>query len=83
MAATVYNQLGSDQELRLKLECKLFDYTHKIVHNEKEEIKELVNEKCALDLELDINEIQELQIMCTRPLVRKILVSSRANWNGA
>lgn len=75
MAATVYNQLGSDQELRLNLECKLFDNTHKIVHNEKEEIKVLVSEKCALDLEFDINEIQELQIMSTRPLVRKVLES--------
>ena len=32
-----------------------------------------MSEKCASDLELDINEIQEFQIMCTRPLVRKVL----------
>jgi hypothetical protein len=32
-----------------------------------------VSEKIALELELDINEIQELQTMCTRPLVRNLL----------
>lgn len=29
-----------------------------------------MSEKSALQLELDINEIQELQAMCTRPLVK-------------
>ena len=28
-----------------------------------------------LDFELDINEIHEFQLMCTRPLVKKVLVS--------
>jgi hypothetical protein len=34
-----------------------------------------VSDKSALELELDINEIQELQTMCTQPLVRNILAS--------
>ena len=31
--------------------------------------------KSVLDFELDINEIHEFQLMCTRPLVKKVLVS--------
>ena len=34
-----------------------------------------MSEKSALELELDINEIQELQTMCTLPVVRNILAS--------
>jgi hypothetical protein len=74
MAAVAHNLLDSAHEIRLKLECKLFDHVNKVVYSIKEEVKETVSDKSA-DFELDINEIQKFQIVCTRPLVKKVLAS--------
>ena len=35
-----------------------------------------MSEKSALELELDTNEIQELQTMCTRPLIKELSSSN-------
>jgi len=74
MAAVAHNLLDSAHEIRLKLECKLFDHANKVVYSIKEEVKETVSDKSA-DFELDINEIQKFQIVCMQPLVKKVLAS--------
>ena len=51
------------------MECVVLERTHKKI------TRKLASEKSALELELDINEIQELQTMCKRPLVKNNLVS--------
>jgi hypothetical protein len=53
----------------------VLDHTYKRIHNGIKGNRKLVSEKSALEFELDINEIQELQTMCIQPLARNILVS--------
>jgi pullulanase/glycogen debranching enzyme len=75
MADVTHRLLKLDQDIRLKIECVVLDHTHKKTHSEIKGNRKLVSEKSALELELDINEIQELQTMCMQPLVRNILAS--------
>jgi hypothetical protein len=63
------------QEMRLKVECVDLNYSYKTVQSEIKEITKLVSEESVLELELDFNELQELQVKSTRPLVRNILAS--------
>jgi hypothetical protein len=73
MAEVTYSLLDADQDIRLKFECVASDHKYKRIHRGINNDRKSVSEKSALELELDINEIQELQTMCTRPLVRNFL----------
>jgi hypothetical protein len=68
-----HSLLDLDQDIRLKLECVALDHKYKRIHGGIKEDRKSVSEKSALELELDINEIQELQTMCTWPLVKNFL----------
>jgi hypothetical protein len=75
MADVTYRLLDLGQDVRLKMKCVVLYHTHKRIHSGIKGNRKLVSEKSALEFELDINKIQELQTMCMRPLVRNILAS--------
>ena len=66
-------ELDFYQDVRLNFECVASDYKYKRIHRGIKEDRKLVSDKSALELQLDINEIQELQTLCTRPLVRNFI----------
>jgi hypothetical protein len=70
-----YSLLDTDQDIMLKIECIVLDHTYKKTHSRTKGNRKLLSENSALELNLDINEIQELQAMCTQPLLRNILMS--------
>jgi hypothetical protein len=70
MAEVVYSLLDCDSEIRLKVKCVPSDLKYKLTQSERGECRESVSESSALELKLDIDELQELYTMCTRPSVR-------------
>ena len=65
MVEVTYSLLDVDQDIRLKFECVASYHKYKRICRGITEDRKSLSEKSALELELDINEIQELQTMCT------------------
>jgi hypothetical protein len=73
MAEVTYSLLYLDQDIRLKSECVAADHKYKRIHRGLNEDRKSLSEKSALELELDITEVQELQTVCTQPSIRNFL----------
>jgi hypothetical protein len=73
MVEAVYSLLDCDSEIRLKVESIALDLKFKLIQSEIMKDRESVSESSALELKLDIDELQELHTMCTRPSVRTFI----------
>ena len=73
MADVVYNLLDCGLEIRLKVECKTTDPTGNLNQSERRKDSVLASEGSELELKLDIEELQELNTMCTRSSVRMFI----------
>jgi hypothetical protein len=73
MAEVAYSSLNCDSEIRLKFECIAPDLKYKLLQSEIREDRELVSKISALELKLDIDELQEFHTMCTRATVRTFI----------
>jgi hypothetical protein len=73
MAEVVYNLLDCDPVIRLKLVCEASDPKYNIMQGEISDDKVSVSEGSALELRLDIDELQEFYSMCTRSSVRPFI----------
>jgi len=73
MADVVYNLPGCGLEIRLKVECKTTDPTGNLNQSERRKDSVLASEGSELELKLDIEELQELNTMCTRSSVRMFI----------
>ena len=62
----------------LKVERVTPELTQKSTDSGRSRNRKLVSDESALELELDINEMQELHTMSMRPLVRNTLASVRS-----
>ena len=54
-------------QIRPKIECVTLDCNFNLTYSEVREIRKTLSESSALELKLDINELQELHTTCTRP----------------
>ena len=73
MAAVLCTQTDTAHEIRFNLGCKLLNHTYSKVYSEIISNRKIVSEIYSLGLELDVKELQELLIMCKRPLIRDVL----------
>ena len=69
----VYNLLDCGLEIRLKVERKTIDPTGNLNQSERRKDSVLVSEGSELELKLDIEELRELDTMCTWSLVRMFI----------
>jgi len=58
MAEVVYNLLECDLEIRPKIECVTLDSNFNLTYSEVREIWKTPSESSALELKLDIDELQ-------------------------
>ena len=65
--------MDCDTEIRLKVKCVTSDPKYKLIQSEIREDRESASESSALELKLDIDELQELYTMCTRPSVKTFI----------
>jgi hypothetical protein len=72
MAAAVLNPWDSDPLIRLKLVCEALDFKYNVSQSEFSDVKVPVSEG-ALELRLDIDELQKLYSMCMRSTVRSFI----------
>jgi hypothetical protein len=69
----VYSWLDCDSEISLNIKCVTSDPIYKLIQSEIREDRGSVSESSALELKLDIDELQELYTMCTRPSVKTFI----------
>jgi hypothetical protein len=72
MAAAVLKPLDSDPLIRLKLVCEASDHKYNVSQNVSSDVRVSASEG-ALELNLDINELQEFCSMSTRTTVRSFI----------
>ena len=73
MAEVAYSLLDCDTEIRLKVKCVTSDPKYKLIQSEIREDRGSVSESSALELKLDIDELQELYTTCTWPSFKRPL----------
>jgi hypothetical protein len=73
MAVVVYNLLDCGLEIRLNVKCKTIDPTGTLNQSERRKGSVSASEGSELELKLDIEELQELNTMCTRSSVRMFI----------
>ena len=73
MVEAVHSLLDWDLETRLKVKCKISNHKNKLIQSETKKVSESISECSALELKLDIDELQELYTMCTRPSVKSFI----------
>jgi uncharacterized protein HemX len=66
MAEVVYSLLDCDVKVRLNIKCETLDRYFEPTQSETREFRKSVSEGSALELKLDIDELQELLTMRTR-----------------
>jgi len=69
----MYSLGDLNQEIRLKFECVVSDIKKKFIHSETRKAREPVSESSALEIKLDIDELQELDTLCTRLSIRTFI----------
>jgi hypothetical protein len=74
MAKVAYSLIDCDSLIRLKVECVASGRKYNLIHSEIKEDSESVSESNALEHKLDIDELQEIFTMCTRPSVRTFIL---------
>jgi len=70
MAEVVHDLLNCDPAIRLKLVCEVSNLKYNVMQGEISDVKVPASEDTALELRLDIDELQEFHFMCTRSMVR-------------
>jgi len=71
----MYSLGDLNQEIRLKFECVVSDIKKKFIHSETRKAREPVSESSALEIKLDIDELQELDTLCTRLSIRTFYIT--------
>ena len=73
MAEVVHGLLDYNLKIKLKVECEALDAKNKLIQSEIRKTSESISVGSALELKLNIDELQELYSMCTRPVVRSYI----------
>ena len=74
MAEVAHSSTDCDSLIRLKVECVDTNRKYNLIQSEIKEVSESVSESNALELKLDIDELQEILTMCTQPSVRTFII---------
>ena len=65
MAEVVHGLLDYNLKIKLKVECEALDAKNKPIQSEIRKTSESISVGSALELKLNIDELQELYSMCT------------------
>jgi hypothetical protein len=73
IAEVVHDLLNCDPVIRLKLVCEVSDPKYNVMQSEISDDKVSASEDIALELGLDIDELQKFHSMCARSTVRSFI----------